>query len=106
VRFRVNPGSGKVSLLEEFVQEIVDRTKSQSEALRREPRSLFPLTRAAACMTAVLSSPLDFFGDGPRMPMLVISPFSTGGTRRAFLQRSSVGLEVHRTELASRQDFE
>jgi phospholipase C len=23
--------------------------------------------------------PLDFFGDGPRMPMLVISPFSTGG---------------------------
>jgi phospholipase C len=23
--------------------------------------------------------PLDFFGDGPRIPLLVISPFSTGG---------------------------
>ena len=23
--------------------------------------------------------PLDFFGDGPRIPLIVVSPFSTGG---------------------------
>ena len=43
--------------------------------------------------------PLDFFGDGPRIPLLVVSPYSRGGQVSAQLYRPCLVGEVHRAQL-------
>jgi phospholipase C len=73
-----HPGSGKVSLLEEFIQNIVDRTKANPK-LFAETAIIVSFDESGGLYDSGFIQPLDFFGDGPRMPMLVISPFSTGG---------------------------
>jgi phospholipase C len=73
-----HPGSGKVSLLEEFIQDIVDRTKANPK-LFAETAIIVSFDESGGLYDSGFIQPLDFFGDGPRMPMLVISPFSTGG---------------------------
>jgi phospholipase C len=73
-----HPGSGKVSLLEDFIQEIVDRTKANPK-LFAETAIIVSFDESGGIYDSGFIQPLDFFGDGPRMPMLVISPFSTGG---------------------------
>jgi phospholipase C len=73
-----HPGSGKVSLLEDFVQNIVDRTKANPK-LYAETAIIVSFDESGGLYDSGFIQPLDFFGDGPRMPMLVISPFSTGG---------------------------
>jgi phospholipase C len=73
-----HPGSGKVSLLEEFVQDIVDRTKANPK-LFAETAIIISFDESGGLYDSGFIQPIDFFGDGPRMPMLVISPFSTGG---------------------------
>jgi phospholipase C len=73
-----HPGSGKVSLLEEFVQDIVNRTKANPK-LYAETAIIISFDESGGLYDSGFIQPIDFFGDGPRMPMLVISPFSTGG---------------------------
>jgi phospholipase C len=73
-----HPGSGKVSLLEEFIQDIVDRTKANPK-LFAETAIIISFDESGGLYDSGFIQPIDFFGDGPRMPMLVISPFSTGG---------------------------
>ncbi|VVD29915.1 protein of unknown function [Paraburkholderia dioscoreae] len=48
--------------------------------------------------------PLDFFGDGPRIPMIVVSPYSRGGRVVHQYVGSCVDREVHRSQLASEAD--
>ena len=73
-----HPGSGKVSLLEEFIQNIIDRTQA-NPALYADTAIVISFDESGGLYDSGFIQPLDFFGDGPRMPMLVISPFSTGG---------------------------
>jgi phospholipase C len=73
-----HPGSGKVSLLEDFIQNIVDRTKANPK-LFAETAIIVAFDESGGLYDSGFIQPLDFFGDGPRMPMHVISPFSTGG---------------------------
>ncbi len=73
-----HPGSGKVSLLEEFIQDIVDRVKANPK-LFAETAIIISFDESGGLYDSGFIQPIDFFGDGPRIPMLVISPFSTGG---------------------------
>ena len=59
-------------------QEIVDRTKANPK-LYAETAIIISFDESGGLYDSGFIQPLDFFGDGPRMPMLVISPFSTGG---------------------------
>jgi phospholipase C len=45
--------------------------------------------------------PIDVFGDGPRIPMIVVSPYSRGRRYRAQLRRPRVRAQVHRAELGA-----
>ena len=45
--------------------------------------------------------PLDFFGDGTRIPLIVVSPYTKRGPHRPRLRRSRFDPEVHRGELGS-----
>jgi phospholipase C len=73
-----HPGSGKVSLLEEFLQDLVNRTQA-NPALFAETAIIVTFDESGGLYDSGFIQPLDFFGDGPRIPLLVISPFSTGG---------------------------
>ena len=73
-----HPGSGKVSLLEEFVQNIVDRTQANPQ-LFADTAIIVTFDESGGLYDSGFIQPLDFFGDGPRIPLLVVSPFSTGG---------------------------
>jgi phospholipase C len=73
-----HPGSGKVSLLEEFVQDMVNRVQA-NPALFAETAIIVTFDESGGLYDSGFIQPLDFFGDGPRIPLLVISPYSTGG---------------------------
>jgi len=73
-----HPGSGKVSLLEEFLQDLVNRVQA-NPALFAETAIIVTFDESGGLYDSGFIQPLDFFGDGPRIPLLVISPFSTGG---------------------------
>ena len=43
--------------------------------------------------------PLDFFGDGTRIPLIVVSPYTQAGSHLARLLRSRFDPQIHREEL-------
>jgi phospholipase C len=73
-----HPGSGKVSLLEEFLQDMINRTQS-NPALFADTAIMITFDESGGLYDSGFIQPLNFFGDGPRIPLLVVSPFSTGG---------------------------
>ena len=73
-----HPGSGKVSLLEEFLQDLINRVQA-NPVLYAETAIIITFDESGGLYDSGFIQPLDFFGDGPRIPLLVISPFSTGG---------------------------
>jgi phospholipase C len=73
-----HPGSGKVDLFEDFVQDIVNRVQANPQ-LWAETAIFVYYDETGGLYDSGFIQPLDFFGDGPRMALLVISPFSTGG---------------------------
>ena len=73
-----HPGSGKVSLLEEFIQGIIHRVKANPK-LFAETAIVISFDESGGLHDSGFIQPVDFFGDGPRIPLIVVSPFSTGG---------------------------
>jgi phospholipase C len=65
-----HPGSGKVSLLEDFIQNIVDRTKANPK-LFAETAIIVAFDESGGLYDSGFIQPLDFFGDGPRMRCLL-----------------------------------
>jgi phospholipase C len=75
---QAHPGSGKVDLFEDFVQNIVSRVQANPK-LFADTAIIISFDESGGLYDSGFIQPLDFFGDGPRMPMIVISPYSTGG---------------------------
>ena len=50
--------------------------------------------------------PLDFFGDGTRIPLIVVSALQQAGTHLAQLRGSRFDPEVHRTQLESATGYQ
>ncbi len=73
-----HPGTSKASLLEEFIQGIVDRTKANPK-LFAETAIIISVDESGGLYDSGFIQPIDFFGDGPRIPLVVVSPFSEGG---------------------------
>jgi phospholipase C len=73
-----HPQSSKVDLFETYVQNILAE-------LQKNPRLLadtvvfVTFDEAGGEYDSGFVQPIDFFGDGPRIPLLVLSPYSTGG---------------------------
>jgi phospholipase C len=73
-----HPGSGKLDLLEAFVQNVVDR--AQANAGQFASTAIFiTFDESGGLYDSGFIQPLDFFGDGPRIPLIVVSRFATGG---------------------------
>ncbi len=73
-----HPSSSKLDLLEGFVKKIVDGVQANSE-LWNSTAIFVTMDEGGGYYDSGYIQPLDFFGDGTRIPLLVVSPFTTAG---------------------------
>jgi phospholipase C len=73
-----HPASSKVNLLEGFVKKIVDMAQA-NPTLWASTAIFLTMDEGGGYYDSGYVQPLDFFGDGTRIPMIAISPYSTGG---------------------------
>ena len=70
--------SSKLDLFEGMVKKMMDHLKANPELFKR---TAFVVTfdEGGGFYDSGYMQPLDFFGDGPRIPLIVVSPFTRGG---------------------------
>jgi phospholipase C len=73
-----HPASSKFDLFEAMVTKIMDHLKAQPK-LMAETAFMITLDEGGGYYDSGYIQPLDFFGDGPRIPLIVVSPFTKGG---------------------------
>jgi len=72
-----HPASSKLDLFEGFTQNIV--MAIQNSPCWQDAAILITFDEGGGYYDSGYVQPLDFFGDGTRIPLLVVSAFSTGG---------------------------
>jgi phospholipase C len=73
-----HPASSKLILFEAMLQKIVSTLDGNPE-LQAETALVITFDEGGGYYDSGFVQPLDFFGDGPRIPLVVVSPYSTGG---------------------------
>jgi phospholipase C len=73
-----HPASSKLELFEGFSQKIVDAVKANPK-LWEDTAIFITFDEGGGYYDSGYVQPLDFFGDGTRIPLLVVSRFSRGG---------------------------
>jgi phospholipase C len=73
-----HPASSKFSIFEAFVRKILTELRQKPD-LWSSTAVFITTDEAGGYYDSGYIEPLDFFGDGPRIMLLVVSPFSTGG---------------------------
>jgi len=73
-----HPASSKVDLLEGMVTKMVDHLKA-NRALFKDTALMITMDEGGGYYDSGYIQPLDFFGDGPRIPLIIVSPFTRGG---------------------------
>ncbi|MEA2910479.1 MAG: hypothetical protein QOJ15_2560 [Bradyrhizobium sp.] len=73
-----HPSSSRLDLFESFARRIIDQVKSKPE-LWESTAILVTTDEGGGYYDSGYIQPVDYFGDGTRIPMLVVSKFSQGG---------------------------
>jgi phospholipase C len=73
-----HPASSKLILFEGFTKKIVDAVEA-NKSLAADTAIFITFDEGGGYWDSGYVQPLDFFGDGTRIPMIVVSPFSKGG---------------------------
>jgi phospholipase C len=73
-----HPASSKLDLFEAMLENILDKLKAHPE-LFEETAFIVTFDEGGGFWDSGFFQPLDFFGDGPRIPFVLISSFSRGG---------------------------
>jgi phospholipase C len=73
-----HPASSKLQLFEGYVQKIVDAVKANPK-LWDNTAVMITFDEGGGYYDSGYVQPIDFFGDGTRIPLLVVSKYSTGG---------------------------
>jgi phospholipase C len=73
-----HPASSKLNLFEGFTKKIVDAVKSNPE-LWKETAIFVTFDEGGGYYDSGYVQPLDFFGDGTRIPLMVVSPYTKPG---------------------------
>jgi len=73
-----HPASSKWGLFEAFVDNIITLAQSNKEQWK-ETAIFVTDDEGGGYYDSGFIQPVDFFGTGPRIPMIAVSPFSTGG---------------------------
>ena len=73
-----HPASSKFDLFEGMVKKTIDALNANPE-LFASTAFIITLDEGGGFYDSGYIQPLDFFGDGPRIPLIIISPFTKGG---------------------------
>jgi len=73
-----HPSSSKIDLFEAYVQHVLDALEANPK-LKAETAVFITWDEAGGYWDSGFVQPIDFFGDGPRIPLLILSPYTTGG---------------------------
>jgi len=73
-----HPSSSKLNLFEGFTEKIVEAVKANPE-LWSETAIFVTFDEGGGYYDSGYVQPLDYFGDGTRIPMLVVSPYTKAG---------------------------
>ena len=73
-----HPQSSKLDLFEGFVRNIVDAVQANPE-LAEDTAIMITWDESGGFYDSGYIQPVDFFGDAPRIPFIVVSPFTRGG---------------------------
>ena len=73
-----HPSSSKIDLFEAYVQNVLDALDA-NPTLKATTVVFITWDEAGGYWDSGFVQPIDFFGDGPRIPLLILSPYSTGG---------------------------
>jgi phospholipase C len=73
-----HPSSSKIDLFEAYVQQVLDALEAHPK-LKAETAVFITWDEAGGYWDSGFIQPIDYFGDGPRIPLLVLSAYSTGG---------------------------
>jgi phospholipase C len=73
-----HPASSKFNLFEGFTQKIVDAVKA-NPSLWKDTAIFITVDEGGGYYDSGYVQPLDFFGDGTRIPLIVVSPYAVGG---------------------------
>jgi phospholipase C len=91
-----HPNSSKLDLFEAFVDNIVHLAQSNKDQWA-ETAIFVTFDEGGGYYDSGFIQLVDFFGTGPRIPMIAISPFSTGGhITHSYAEHSSVVKFVER----------
>jgi phospholipase C len=74
-----HPSSSKLDLFEGFTKKIVDAVQA-NPTLWADTAIFITFDEGGGYYDSGFVQPLDFFGDGTRIPMIVVSPFTKAGT--------------------------
>jgi phospholipase C len=73
-----HPASSKIDLFEGYTRKIIDAIQAKPE-LWRDTAIFVTFDEGGGYWDSGYIQPVDFFGDGTRIPLLTVSPFATGG---------------------------
>lgn len=73
-----HPSSSRLDLFESFARRIIDQVKSNAE-LWESTAILVTTDEGGGYYDSGYIQPVDYFGDGTRIPMIVVSKYSQGG---------------------------
>jgi phospholipase C len=73
-----HPSSSKLDLFEGFTKKIVDAVK-KNPTLWKDTAIFITFDEGGGYYDSGYVQPLDYFGDGTRIPLIVVSPYSKGG---------------------------
>ncbi len=73
-----HPESSKVSIFESFVKKVVTAVQANKQ-LASNTAIFITVDEGGGYYDSGYVQPLDFFGDGTRIPMIIVSPFTAGG---------------------------
>jgi phospholipase C len=73
-----HPASSKLDLFEGFVRKILTSLQANPQ-LAASTAVFITFDESGGYYDSGYMQPLDFFGDGPRIPLIAVSPFSRGG---------------------------
>jgi phospholipase C len=74
-----HPQSSKVDLFEAYVQNILDALEAKPH-LKAQTAVFITWDEAGGYWDSGFIQPIDLFGDGPRIPLLVLSPYRPAAT--------------------------
>jgi phospholipase C len=73
-----HPQTSKTDLFEAYIQHLLDALEA-NPTLKAETAVIITWDEAGGYWDSGFVQPIDFFGDGARIPALILSPYTTGG---------------------------